>query len=233
MENEPKDIEALLRIIIVHSEEIDRKLSDKDFEQIYKKFREHGVPVTKGDDYSYQAFQKIIKKYDYTLKDVEYFVSKFLPSKEQQGSIQDLEMLLAAAMINRIISEEDEIEITNNFSEPIPNVGYRLSCGKIHVKGDAFTAGYGMSDGELIIDGDVEIVGNEMSGGLIHVKGNVLGPFNCDNMNGGRVIIDGNVEDVIASGMKDGVIEINGNYKIIDDLKTGGEIYHRGRKIWG
>ena len=100
-------------------------------------------------------------------------------------------------------------------------VGYRMSIGKIEVRGSVGPlAGYRMRGGELVIYGDADhYLGSLMKNGKIEVYGNagsfvggkLIGIMYGHGMRGGTIIIHGNAESFIGHGMKSGDIIIEGN----------------------
>jgi len=144
-------------------------------------------------------------------------------------------------------------------TERLRYVGYRMSSGKIVVRGNVGPlAGYRMRGGELIIEGNAdhylgskmrngkievhgdagscvggkligENYGSGMKGGTIIIHGNA-GSFIGHGMKGGDIIIEGSAGDYVGYGMKGGNILINGDVGLYPGARmSGGRIIVLGR----
>jgi len=113
------------------------------------------------------------------------------------------------------------------------DLGSSMQSGKIVVEGGA-TSNIGgfMYGGEIIIKGNVCYeLGSHMSSGKILVEGNAKNEVGC-NMKGGIIIVQGNAGEHIGKEMEGGEIHINGEYESLSNRIKGGEIYHKGRRVF-
>jgi formylmethanofuran dehydrogenase subunit C len=109
------------------------------------------------------------------------------------------------------------IVLEGDFSR-VKKIGYGMSRGKIHIKGNVgMHTGATMKGGEIIVEGDaMDWLGAEMNGGLIWVKGSV-GHFagasywgSKHGMNRGMILIEGNTGNEVGKKMRRGTIAIKG-----------------------
>lgn len=109
------------------------------------------------------------------------------------------------------------ILLEGDFSK-VKKIGYGMTRGKIHIKGDVgMHTGATMKGGEIWIEGNAsDWLGAEMIGGLIRVNGNVGnfpgatywgGKF---GMNRGTILIFGNAGNEVGKKMRRGLIAIKG-----------------------
>ena len=97
-------------------------------------------------------------------------------------------------------------------------IGAKMTCGRIHVVGDAGRhVGSEMQGGEIRIDGSAsDWVGGEMHGGLIHVHGragHLVGAAyrgSARGMTGGTILIDGDAGNEIGHTMRRGLVAVAG-----------------------
>ncbi len=114
-----------------------------------------------------------------------------------------------------------EIEIQGELANKPRYIGYRMSGGKIIIRGDAgHLVGYKMSGGSIVVYGNVgNWLGAKMKGGEIEVYGNaksfvgakLLGEKSGRGMRGGSIIIHGSADSFIGFGMGGGMIIIENN----------------------
>ncbi len=136
----------------------------------------------------------------------------------------------------------DPGQITITFevgSSKLCYIGYKMSKGKIIVKGDAgHLVGYKMRGGNIVVEGSArDYVGAKMKDGTIEIHGNVghklggklLGEKPGKGMKGGTIIVHGNAGSEVGVGMERGVIIINGNAgNLVGSDMTGGSVVVRG-----
>jgi len=106
-------------------------------------------------------------------------------------------------------------------SDKLCFIGYRMSKGRIVVKGDAgHLVGYKMRGGSIVVEGSARnYVGAKMRDGTIEVYGNVghmlggklLGEKPGKGMKGGTIVVRGNAGSEVGVGMERGVIIIEGS----------------------
>ncbi len=136
-------------------------------------------------------------------------------------------------------SREVEIVITGPGTNKLKYLGYRMSGGRIVVKGDVgHLAGYRMSGGSIVIEGGAgSYLGAKMKGGTIEVFGDVgdfaggklQGEKPGKGMSGGAIVIHGNAGSQIGVGMSKGTIIIEGSAKLlVGAFMTGGSILVQG-----
>jgi formylmethanofuran dehydrogenase subunit C len=111
-----------------------------------------------------------------------------------------------------------EIVVEGDLSR-VKKIGYGMSQGKIHIKGNVgMHAGATMSGGEILVEGDAQDwLGAEMKGGLIRVKGNA-GHFvgaaywgSKQGMDRGIILVEGNAGNETGKRMRRGLIAIKGS----------------------
>lgn len=114
-------------------------------------------------------------------------------------------------------------------------LGYKMSGGKIIVKGDSgHFIGYKMSNGVIIVEGKAgNYVGSKMKGGSIEILkdcgdcigGKLPGEKPGKGMSGGSIIVHGNAGSQVGVGMKGGRIIIEGNAGMLcGSYMTGGTL---------
>jgi len=132
-----------------------------------------------------------------------------------------------------------EIIITGEGTGKVRYLGYKMTAGKIVVKGDIGPlAGFKMRDGTIIVEGNARSwLGAKMRKGTIEVFGNagdfvgakLQGERPGRGMKGGMIIIHGNAGSNIGAGMKGGAIIVEGNAgNLIGTYMTGGSIAVEG-----
>lgn len=122
------------------------------------------------------------------------------------------------------VAPSDPAQITIIFetgSNKLCFIGYKMSKGKIIVKGDAgHLVGYKMKGGSILVEGNArDYVGAKMRDGTIEIRGNVghrlggklLGEKPGKGMRGGTIIVHGNAGSEIGVGMEKGFILVEGN----------------------
>ncbi len=122
---------------------------------------------------------------------------------------------------------EGNVRITGNTLNPM---GVNLISGTIEIFGDANDIGPSMKSGKIIVHKNASYVGNNMEGGMIviHKNASCVGR----EMKNGTIIINGNIDDAIGKDMTGGEIYVNGENCIISDSIKGGDIYHKGTKVY-
>ncbi len=116
---------------------------------------------------------------------------------------------------------EITIVFEGEYTRYLRYVGYRMTSGRIEVRGDVGPlAGYRMAGGELVIFGSADhYLGAKMSGGKIEVFGNagsfvggkLIGEKYGKGMRGGTIVIHGNAGSFIGHGMQKGDIIVEGD----------------------
>jgi len=132
-----------------------------------------------------------------------------------------------------------------------------MEKGNVFILGNPGVQFGSIAGGEITVYGDCENdAGFHMEGGIINIYGN-CGKRTASFMKGGEIILHGNCGDELGTGMvggkvtvkgncgksigyggffpmKGGTIYLEGDYKSISKElnQTGGEIYHKGVKIW-
>lgn len=140
-----------------------------------------------------------------------------------------------------VVKEPGEIEIVvaGPGTDKLKYLGYRMSNGKIVVKGSVgHLAGYKMSGGSIVIEGRAgSYLGAKMKGGTIEVFGDVgdfaggklQGEKPGKGMSGGTIVIHGNAGSQIGVGMSKGTIIVEGNARLlVGAFMTGGSILVQG-----
>ncbi|MCR6669348.1 MAG: formylmethanofuran dehydrogenase subunit C [archaeon YNP-WB-040] len=125
-----------------------------------------------------------------------------------------------------------EILIEGLGSGKLKYIGYRMSGGRIVVKGDVgHFAGYRMIGGSILIEGKAgSYLGAKMKGGSIEVMkgcgdcvgGKLPGERPGKGMSGGEIVIHGDAGSQIGFGMKGGRIIIDGNAGMLCGLNMMG-----------
>jgi len=132
-----------------------------------------------------------------------------------------------------------ELVIMGEGTHKIRYLGYRMTGGKIIVKGDVGPlAGYKMANGTIVIEGNAgSWLGAKMKNGFIEVRGDagdfigakLQGEKPGKGMKGGMIIIHGNAGSNIGAGMKKGAIIIEGNAgNSVGAYMVGGSILVQG-----
>jgi hypothetical protein len=132
-----------------------------------------------------------------------------------------------AALINKVIADDDVMEIRTKYS--LPCLGAYLERGTLKIVGDAgYCAGYQMSGGRLEIIGDSgEFSGKKMSRGDIVISGYArdIG----DQMSGGNIIVSHTCWSNVGNHMTGGKIDVAMDATGLVGLgMSGGEIYVHG-----
>ncbi|MEM1712960.1 MAG: formylmethanofuran dehydrogenase subunit C [Desulfurococcaceae archaeon] len=119
------------------------------------------------------------------------------------------------------VNPEQIVVVFETGSSKLCFVGYRMSNGKIIVKGDAgHLVGYKMKGGSIVVEGNArDYVGAKMKNGSIEIRGNVghrlggklLGEKPGKGMKGGTIIVHGNAGSDVGFGMEKGLIIVEGN----------------------
>ncbi len=149
-------------------------------------------------------------------------------------------------------NEEEYLLFTENISESLERMGYKMNGAQICIIGNAGTylcqymqsgkcivsgntdslAGGYMSGGSLLLEGNVEAsAGIFIEGGSITIKGTVE-EYAGHNMYEGRIDIFGETRGEIGKNMKGGVIHTYANKPIISKEINGGTIYHQDMQIF-
>lgn len=124
-------------------------------------------------------------------------------------------------------------------SSKLSFIGYRMSDGKITVKGDAgHLVGYKMKGGSIVVEGNArDYVGAKMKNGTIEIQGKVgnrlggklLGEKPGKGMKGGTIIVHGDAGSDVGLGMEKGLIIVEGNAgNLIGSEMIGGTIVVKG-----
>ncbi|MFQ5891664.1 MAG: formylmethanofuran dehydrogenase subunit C [Candidatus Methanofastidiosia archaeon] len=117
-----------------------------------------------------------------------------------------------------ISGEDSDIVMEGDFSR-VKQIGSKMTCGKILIKGDCgMHLGSYMKGGEILVEGNVsDWCGAEMRGGFIRIKGNagnLLGAAYRGSkwgMNRGTIIVEGNALNEVGIWMKRGIIVVLGD----------------------
>ena len=137
-------------------------------------------------------------------------------------------------------ADPDQITIVfETGSSKLCYIGYKMSKGKIIVKGDTgHLVGYKMRGGSIVVEGNArDYVGAKMKDGTIEIHGNVghrlggklLGEKPGKGMRGGTIVVHGNAGSEVGVGMKRGTIIVNGNAgNLVGSDMLGGSIIVRG-----
>jgi len=137
-------------------------------------------------------------------------------------------------------ADPEQITITfETGSSKLCYIGYKMSKGKIIVKGDAgHLVGYKMRGGSIVVEGNArDYVGAKMKDGVIEIHGNaghrlggkLLGEKPGKGMRGGTIVVHGNAGSEIGVGMKRGVIIVNGSAgNLVGSDMLGGSIVVKG-----
>ncbi len=114
-----------------------------------------------------------------------------------------------------------EIEVLGDLTKKFWYLGYKMTGGRIIVRGDGgHLVGYKMSGGSIVVYGNVgNWLGAKMRGGEIEVHGNagsfvgakLLGEKPGRGMRGGTIAVHGSAGSFIGFGMGGGTIIINNN----------------------
>ncbi len=140
------------------------------------------------------------------------------------GAEATLDTLFSVDGPSKASQDPNSIEIIiENSSNKLCFIGYKMSGGKIVVKGDVghFT-GYKMSNGSIIVHGSARnYLGCKMRGGSIEVFGDVghraggklHGEKSGKGMRGGTIVIHGNAGSYLGWGAGGGAIIVDGNAK--------------------
>jgi formylmethanofuran dehydrogenase subunit C len=137
-------------------------------------------------------------------------------------------------------SDPKEVEIViENSSAKLCFIGYKMSGGRIVIKGDAgHFIGYKMRGGSITIYGNVRnYLGAKMKDGSIEVFGDaghrvgskLQGEKPGKGMKKGTIVIHGNAGSEIGCGMAGGTIVVEKNAgNLVGDFMTGGTIIVKG-----
>ncbi|MBR9691432.1 hypothetical protein GOV06_01475 [Candidatus Woesearchaeota archaeon] len=197
-----------------------------------------------GHSYDKANFLKVSKE------DIYEFVS-FLPEYEKSPRFFLLTGEFLSGLINNL-EESDDVVLDLTGLTKLNCLGHKLSSRTLLVKGDVRDMlGKYMKSGLIIVEGNAEsFVGLSMRAGKIIVKGHANN-YVGNGMFSGKVIIKGRAGDYVGSYMKNGeinircntgksvgkdmtggVIHLNGNYESLSKKIKGGEIYHKGNRIY-
>ena len=155
------------------------------------------------------------------------------------GWDRKLEEIFTVTGPEKAPSNPNDIEIVVEGSDKLCYIGYKMSGGRIVIKGGAgHFIGYKMKGGSIVIHGNVRnYLGCKMKNGTIEVFGNaghrvgskLQGEKPGKGMKNGTIIIHGNAGSEIGCGMSGGVIIVEGNAgNLIGDYMTGGVIIVKG-----
>ncbi|NYZ74132.1 hypothetical protein H0O00_03240 [Candidatus Micrarchaeota archaeon] len=158
----------------------------------------------------YPKMLKIVKKLEYSAKDVENF-NIALAGFQSEKMCSSKAGLFLSALINNC-KDSDFVIHTNHLVESISYLGFK-NTKNITVKGNT---------------GDV--VGINMKGGTITVKGNA-GKEGGWGMKGGTITVEGDAGELVGFGMEGGSIRLEGKYVHIAENIKHGSIFHKGKLI--
>jgi len=137
-------------------------------------------------------------------------------------------------------SDPGQITITfETGSNKLCYIGYKMSKGKVHVKGDVgHLVGYKMRGGSIVVEGSARnYVGAKMKDGVIEIYGDVghrlgsklPGEKPGKGMRGGTIIVHGNAGSEVGVGMEKGVIIVDGSTgNLVGSEMLGGTIVVKG-----
>ncbi|MEM0211895.1 MAG: formylmethanofuran dehydrogenase subunit C [Candidatus Methanomethylicia archaeon] len=139
----------------------------------------------------------------------------------RESTIEDIFDVEGPSFSSKEALNNVEIIIEGASTGKLRYLGYKMSGGKIIVKGDAgHFIGYRMSNGVIIVEGRAgSYVGSKMKGGSIEIfkdcgdciGGKLPGEKPGKGMSGGSIIVHGNAGSQVGVGMKGGRILIDGN----------------------
>jgi len=181
-------------------------------------------------------------------KTIYQFVA-LLPKYQKQKFFSYTGYFISGLINNLDKNEEVELDLTHLGHHYITAIGEKLAIRTLRIKGHAGSdLGYCMESGEIIVDGsagsvasfmhggrivvngETHSIGMYMYGGEVHINGNIQ--F-ISHMHGGKVVVEGNVLGKhTGNGMEAGEIHINGSYVSLSKRIEGGEIYHKGKRIF-
>ncbi|MFH0860805.1 MAG: hypothetical protein V1921_06355 [Candidatus Altiarchaeota archaeon] len=181
---------------------------------------------------------------------VEQVLTELEMAYSQDDAYPEKVGLLLTALVHDSFHREFKISLQKD--RPLNFIGYKLGKGKkiiingevddlaphldggeVEVFGNGGNhAGYGMTDGKVHIHRGVGVCAGEcMRGGTLIVDKNA-GDWTGARMVGGDLIIKGNAGEYTCNGMEGGRVDIGGRIKNLSDEIKGGEVYHKGEKIW-
>jgi glutamate synthase domain-containing protein 3 len=148
-----------------------------------------------------------IKDMVYSSKDVTDFSITLAEFQEVYNFYVNAGTFLSA-LVNQC-KDEDITIVTEHLSTPVGYLGYK-------------------NNKNVLIKGNIgDTVGYEMERGTIRIEGNAIRGVGKD-MRGGVIIIEGNAGEEVGRFMYGGEIYLNGGYRSIGDIRSGGTIYHKG-----
>jgi hypothetical protein len=232
------------------AEKASRKMDIREsegLEQIRKAWRAFSLYPNVNERVNYEAIVEIVKKLQYTKRDIERFNFALGELQHEDGFSKKAGFFLSALM-NKAETREFII-VTQFLATPIDClgmdnekniivngdlkgiVGSDMICGSITVHGNVEDIiGGGMKSGSIIVHGSADrSIGWEMEGGSITIIGDV-GDTVGYAMKGGTVTVHGNAGTEIGEHMEGGDIHINGDIGSIGNVK-GGKIYHIGKLV--
>jgi len=158
----------------------------------------------------YNHAWRCTEKYKFSICDLEHFVSILEPKTIDFGD--KYVGYMVSAMVNQIINDSDKIVLRPRMKMN------RLGCF--------------FERGKMVIEGDTNnFTGYMMWGVKLTGNGNA-GNYTCLRMQGGRVVIKGDVKGELGTQMLKGDIYVHGGIKrLYNDCKAA-NIYNFGEKIW-
>jgi len=202
---------------------------------------------------AYNSARKLITDREMIYKFVN-FLSEYDKSSEKLDLVKFHRNRMAAGyfisgLINNLKEGEDVILDLTKYPG-ISGIGYSLSKHNLFLKGDVDESlGSFMMSGRITLEGNAQVKAGSMDGGEIIIKGNggdVVGQFMKGGkitveeagdevgsyMYSGEIVVNINAGKNVGSHMKGGEIHLNGNYESISKKIKGGEVYHKGKRIF-
>ncbi|MFH0860838.1 MAG: hypothetical protein V1921_06520 [Candidatus Altiarchaeota archaeon] len=179
-------------------------------------FTDETLKRFRGLDFKTKQLQEIVDILERTAPDERWYSAK------------------AGYFSSALMRGSTEKEFRLNVRKPLDYFGNYLSDGKkVTVYGDLGDwTGRMMEDAHIIVKGNAGgDTGNFMDGGSIDVKGNAE-RYTGSHMTGGRIHVYGNAGDYTGDDMEGGRIEVGGTIGGIGTALKGGEIWHRGERVW-
>ncbi|MBR9691436.1 hypothetical protein GOV06_01495 [Candidatus Woesearchaeota archaeon] len=146
-------------------------------------------------------------------EEIYKFIS-LLPKYDKADHFDVCTPTILSILVNKLPENKNITLDLTELTRPQSNLGSKLSSRNLVIKGNAGN-----------------FLGAEMKSGKITLEGNAGDRVGRD-MKGGEIIVNGNAGENIGYGMEGGTIYLNGDYKSLSKLIEGGEIYHKGKRIY-
>jgi hypothetical protein len=200
----PEEEKAVRKVEVVENETL------KKMKEAWNACSYTSYPYDRNPDREYAKMLEVVKKSEYSAKDIENFTLA-LAEFQEENRFSGKAGVFLSALINNCKDSELVIR-TVHLAKSINFLGYK-NTKKITVKGNAGAD-----------------VGHNMQGGTITVEGNAGSHVGYD-MEGGTITVNEDAGGWVGHWMNGGEIRIEGKIESISNSVEHGKIYHKGKLI--